>query len=327
MIPGRVSVIIPARNERHLQPTIDDLLAKAAGDVELIPVLDGVLADGHFQPLREDPRVKPLRKPIAEGMRPAINDAAQLATGQYLLKCDGHVIVGEGYDAILKADCDADWLVVPTRHSIEPTTWTIKRRDYNYSILTYPFLPSMYGAGFHAVTLDQSLNKIVNASRADRPIDDILCAQGSLWFQHRAYFLRFPPLDHASLYFYQENQEVTLRVLATGGRAVINKRTAYGHWHKGKESQGADGRPGRGFYLDLRKKRTAEAVMAEWCLKGWPAAWPHATRSFESLIEPHWWLIAQVTDGRYAWPADWRDWEKYRARFEGRPSAELPAHI
>lgn len=324
MTPGKVSILIPARNERYLQATIDDLLAKAAGDVEIIPVLDGVMSNGQFQSLKEDPRVKPLRKVTPEGMRPAINDAAQLATGQYLLKCDGHVIVGDGYDEILKADCDYDWLVVPTRHSIDPETWTIKPRAFNYSILTFPFLASMYGAGFHAVTFAWNQNKDINRQRADYPIDDILSAQGSFWFQHRDYFLSFPPLDHQRLYFYQEAQCVMLRILATGGRCVVNKHTVYGHWHKGKDSRGADGRQGRGFYLDVRKKRAAEAVMTEWCLSGWP--WPHATRSFESMIEQHWWLISQMTDPRYAWPSDWRDWERHRRAFETRPPEEIPAH-
>ena len=36
-----LSVIIPSRNNEYLQRTIDDLLEKAEGEIEIIVVLDG----------------------------------------------------------------------------------------------------------------------------------------------------------------------------------------------------------------------------------------------------------------------------------------------
>ena len=52
MVTGRVSVIIPSRNERFLTKTVIDLLAKAQGDIEIIAVLEGYWPD---PPLPEDP--------------------------------------------------------------------------------------------------------------------------------------------------------------------------------------------------------------------------------------------------------------------------------
>ena len=330
MIPGRVSVIIPARNEQHLQKTVTGLLKNAAGDLEVIVVLDG----GPWPDPPLDPRAIVVRHNEPRGMRPSINEAAQIATGQYLMKTDAHCIFAEGFDAALKADCEPDWVVVPTRHSIDAVAWerdgeqaAIKLRHFNYSILSYPFLASMYGEGFHAVTFQGRQNNEINQQRAHCEIDDAIGAQGSCWFQRREYFLSFPPLNHELLYFYAENQEVTLRVLATGGRSVVNRRTWYAHFHKGQDNKGADGRVGRGFYLDLRKKRAAEATIVDWCLNGWPKEWPNATRSFESMIKQHWWLISQMKDPRYAWPEDWSNWEKYRTWFKGRPPEAIPAHI
>ena len=332
MVKGRVSVCIPSRNERHLQRTIDSLLTHAHGDIEVIAVLDGDAWPN--PPLRNDPRLIVVRHNEPRGMRPTINEAAQIASGEYYMKCDAHCIFAEGYDEALKADCGDDWLVVPTRHSLDDEIWESegeetawRPRHYNYSILTYFALPSMYGMGFHAVTLGQAQNKAVNAERAHLLVDDILGAQGSCWFQRLDYFLRFPPLDHERLYFYAESQEVMLRILAAGGRCVVNKKTAYAHWHKGATSRGTDGRVGRGFFLNVYRKRSAEAIMAEWCIKGWPPEWPNATRSFESIIEQHWWLISQVTDPKYAWPDTWRDWEIHRRAFESRTPDQIPAHI
>ena len=49
---AKVSVIIPSRNEHFLQKTIDDLLEKAEGDVEIVVVMDGTDQD-----VRQDKRV------------------------------------------------------------------------------------------------------------------------------------------------------------------------------------------------------------------------------------------------------------------------------
>src|SRR5690348_9367935 len=83
VIDGRVSIIVPARNERFLLPTVCDLLAKAQGDIEVLVVLDGYWPD---PPLPADPRLKILHRGKAFGMRPAINAAVQMSTGEFLLK-------------------------------------------------------------------------------------------------------------------------------------------------------------------------------------------------------------------------------------------------
>jgi len=44
-IVAKVSVLIPARKEPYLLQTIDDLFANAAGEIEVITVLDGPLPD------------------------------------------------------------------------------------------------------------------------------------------------------------------------------------------------------------------------------------------------------------------------------------------
>lgn len=318
----KVSIIIPSRNEKFLQATIDDLLAKAAGEVEILAVLDGWWPD---PPLRDDARMVVLHRGEAQGMRPAINDAAQIATGRYLMKCDAHCMFAEGYDEALKSSCDEDWLMVPTRHAVDAETWTMKPRHWNHHYLTYPYLPSQYGAGLHAVTPAWDVNKIINAQRAQFPLDDLMSFQGSCWFQHTANFLRLGPLDHENYYFYQEAQEIGLRQWMTGGKCVLNTRTWYAHYHKGNNAKHtSDGRVGRGFYLDLRKKRRSEAYSADFWVND---RHPGATRTFVSLVEQFWWLIEQMTDPRYAWPSDWRDFAGHRDRFEARPSEALPEHI
>lgn len=103
---SKVSVIIPARNEPYLQQTIDDLFSKAKGEIEIIVVLDGWWP---FQPLKDRPNLILIHRGSPQGMRPAINSAARISKGEYLLKCDAHCMFDEGFDEKLKKDCEIDW--------------------------------------------------------------------------------------------------------------------------------------------------------------------------------------------------------------------------
>ena len=80
---GKVSVIIPSRNERFLAPTVDDLFNKAEGEIEVIVFLDGYEPD---PPLKERDGLKTIRSSSPAGMRPAINACASMASGKYLMK-------------------------------------------------------------------------------------------------------------------------------------------------------------------------------------------------------------------------------------------------
>ena len=105
---AKVSVLIPARNERFLVQTVADVLQKATGSIEIIVVLDGYWPEPQ---LPDWPDLVIIHRGRARGMRAAINAAAAIAKGDYLMKTDAHCMFGEGFDEILKADCEDDWIV------------------------------------------------------------------------------------------------------------------------------------------------------------------------------------------------------------------------
>src|SRR5689334_4127348 len=111
-VPGMVSVLIPARNEQFLQKTVEDLLKNAAGNIEIIPVLEGYWPD---PPIVDDPRVKIIHHGSPQGMRAAINHAAAIAQGEFLMKTDAHCMFAPGFDIVLKANCEKNWVVIPRR--------------------------------------------------------------------------------------------------------------------------------------------------------------------------------------------------------------------
>ena len=76
-----LSVIIPSYKDPLLNKTVDDLLQKAKGDIEIICILDGYWC----API-DDPRVKVIHFGKNRGMREAINAGVRLAKGEYIMR-------------------------------------------------------------------------------------------------------------------------------------------------------------------------------------------------------------------------------------------------
>ena len=80
---AKVSIIIPSRNERFLPQTVADIFKKATSSIECIVVCDGYWPDPQ---LPDYPNLVLIHRSEPRGMRNAINSAAAIAKGKYLLK-------------------------------------------------------------------------------------------------------------------------------------------------------------------------------------------------------------------------------------------------
>jgi glycosyltransferase involved in cell wall biosynthesis len=236
-----LSVVIPARNEQFLQKTIDNLLEHAEGEIEVIAVLDGYWPD---PALRDDPRLKIIHRGVSHGMRQAINAGVALAKGEYILKIDAHCMVGQGFDKILIADCQDNWVMVPRRKRLDAENWCVQdcgKPDVDYMFLSAPTDPNDFGgAGLHGKIWDEK-NKDPELKKVE--IDDLMSFQGSAWFMKKSYFYELELMDEETYGgFAQEAPEIGLKCWLSGGRVVVTKRTWYAHLHKGKKY-------GRGYRL------------------------------------------------------------------------------
>lgn len=270
------SIIIPSRNEQFMPRTVADILAKAAGDIEIIVVLDGYWS---AEPIPNDPRVIVLHRSQPMGMRAAINGAAAIAKGKYLMKTDGHCMFAPGFDQVLKADCEDNWLAIPRRYSLDAELWECKPKapiDYHY--LDCPFT-NKDGFQFHGVPWAEK-----GRERADVLIDDLMSWQGSMWFMHAEHFHKrlhgMSEIGYGT--FSQEPQEIGNKTWLGGGRIVVNKNTWYAHLHKGKQY-------GRGYHIG----RTEIAEGHEYSARYW------MHQNIEWLIEKFWPVPT--------WPDNWRD--------------------
>lgn len=285
---AKVSVLIPSRNEQFLPHTVDDLIAKAGGEVEIIAVLEGYWPD---PPLPDYDNLVLIHNAKARGMRAAINAAASIATGEYLMKCDAHCMFAEGYDLALQADCDGDWLVIPSRYSLDAENWDIldtgkARVDYHY--LSYPDSP---GKGIHGSVWNERRRERFNKPEYD--IDDEMSFQGSCWFMTKRHYWDFLGGMSEEGYgtFIQEPQEIGLKTWLGGGRVVVNKKTWYAHLHKGKKY-------GRGYFLSKRECKAGNDYSCDFWFNN---RWEGRVHDFE-------WLIDKFSPVP-TWPSDWKERE------------------
>lgn len=299
-VPGRVSVLLPACNERFLAATVRDVLAHAQGDVEVWALLDGVWAN---PVLPEDPRLHTVYLGHQHGMRPVLNIGAALATGQYLMKLDAHCSVSAGFDLALKASCEDNWLVVPRRDRLDAEAWCRQETgkppiDAHY--LSYPYEhPNDPDCGLHGVIWPQRA-----VARADVWLDDEMSSQGSCWFMTRAHWDRIGPFDTARFGTspLQEIQELGLKTWFGGGRMVVNKRVTYLHLHKGS-------RYGRGYSMRDQGAETCRQITRDYWLHN---SWPGQIHAFAWLIEKFWPVPT--------WPTDW---EAAIRRIEGTKATSV----
>jgi glycosyltransferase involved in cell wall biosynthesis len=168
-------------------------------------------------------------------MRAAINAAVKQSTGKYLMKIDAHCMFAEGYDEVLKADMQDNWVVIPRRHSLDPIKWDIEPngksgRDYHFIDFPDPF--KNHDGGMHGREWPQR-----SRERLDILIDDVPAFQGSCWFMSRSWFDHILPNGMQEFgygNFAQEPEEINNATWLKGGAVKVNKKTWYAHLHKGK---------------------------------------------------------------------------------------------
>lgn len=300
----KVSVIIPSLLCKYASKTVEDLFVKAKGDIEVIIMLDNYWPDPQ---LKDHPNLVVVHRGTQVGMRRAVNDAVSIAKGKYIMKCDDHCMFAEGFDEALKADCEEDWLSIPSRWALEPEEWKIGRiGPSEYLYLTYPYKPDdLYktAMGLHGKKWMREENNNGKDSfywkenlYKDKKIDDILTTQGSCWFCHRETFLKFGGLDEKRSYLiHQEPQEMCFKFWLSGGRVVINKNTWYAHWHKPQDA--------RIWRKYVRENEVETKRFFTWYWMN--DQWPMATKKMKWLID-----MFMPMPG---WP---ENWEEEKLKFE-----------
>lgn len=214
----KLSIVIPSRNEPHLAKTVNDLLSKAKGEIEIFAILDGWWPSG--DEISNDPRVNYLHFSEARGMRNAINSGVAVSDGGYIMKTDAHCLFSEGYDETLKKYHQDNWVQIPRRYALDVVNWKIEERSDD----KYPI---------DVMVLDEDNQAIPTRERKDNSIIPTESFQGSCYFMTKNYFNKLKLLDEEKFTsFWNEAQEIGLKVGKDGGKIMCNTYTYYAHFHK-----------------------------------------------------------------------------------------------
>ena len=219
-----VSVIIPSRDCEFVSATIDDIFKNARGSVEIILMLDGYWPN---PPIKDYPNLTIVHKGNAIGMRDSINRGIAISKGKYIIKLDDHCMVGEGFDEILKKDCEDNWISIPSRYSLDPIKWERTRGPIQYLYLTFPFdCHELFGTGFHGSKWHGPKGLVgsywhLENERRHTKIDDLMIFQGSCYFMTRKHWDFIEGLDEENHYImYDEAIELDFKTWLSGERLL-----------------------------------------------------------------------------------------------------------
>ena len=302
---SRVSVIIPARKEKYLELTLEDLYEKRRGQIEVIVVLDGWVPNYE---ITEYPRLKIIKNAIPHGMRNCINAAVEVATGKYIMKLDAHCQVGHGWDIILQQECEDNWIVIPRRYALNAPLWCIDENKEPVDAMAYlyphlrPYAPRLTCRPWEAHA---------RKHKEDWIFED-MGFQGSCWFMAKEHFTkRIGPMDARNYgTFGEEPQELGLKTQLGPweGKIMRNKKTWYAHWSKPSSHWRADpDKAGRVPNEELEKSYLY--AFDYW----YNNRWGKRAHNFEWLIEKFWPLPG--------WPENWKwlqdKYDRYEIKYFG----------
>lgn len=296
-----LSILVPAYHEPYLGKTLESILNNAVGEIELIPILDGWIPKEN---LPKDNRIKPLVITKNGGKRLALNAGIEKANGEFIMQIDAHCIVDKGFDELLTKNIQDNWLVVPRRYSINPTTWDrdMDRPMVDYHYLSFPVL-SGWGFGMYARQWDVPTRDKVDEKYN---IDDVLTIQGSAWVANRKYLTKYVyPFDNESYGpLAQDQQEIALKYWLGHGEIKVNKNTWYAHlskrWYHYSE----------GLFSRKHKKDKRYIAGNTW------GTWHWLNNKEPNMNHPFSWLIEKFSPVP-EWNGNWqKEIEKLRNEYE-----------
>jgi hypothetical protein len=277
-----ISITIPSRNEIFLKKTIEDVLEKAKGEIEVFPVLDGY--DIPEEERVKDPRVFYVKfeKKSYTQKRQAINKMVnELSHGEFVMSLDAHCMMAPGFDVQLAKDHQPNWVQIPRRHRLDAENWVIEEKldrppiDYEYTMFPRKWRPpSLHGFRWDERTIE----------RQDIPIDETMHFQGSCWFMTKDWFQKngFMQIEGYTGWG-QEAEEIGLTTWKNGGQVMTNKNTWYAHLHKGAKYGRMYSMPNSdvkksydysyNYWVLQNKEFFVSYIKKFWPVPNWPENW------------------------------------------------------
>ncbi len=251
-----LSVLIPAREERFLPCTIQNVLEAREMDTEVIVVLDAWLPQPPIQP---NPGFAWIYFEQAIGQRAATNRAAEDSQAKYVMKLDAHCAVDQGFDRKLiepyeTREIAMDTTTIPRMYRLHVFDWVCDQCGTHYyqadSVPTCKcgcatfreelvWKPRVEKGPTDFGRVDSTMHwqywpryERLHPKAAEAEIADVMSSVGACFFMPRARFFEIDGLDEGHGFWGQFGCEISCKSWLSGGRQVVNKRTWYAHYFR-----------------------------------------------------------------------------------------------
>jgi len=233
-----LSIIIPSLNEIYFGKTIEDILKHSEGNTEIIAVLDG------WKPNYELPKNERLRIIYFEksqGQRRAMNLGVKESNAKYIIKCDSHIALSQGFDVAMLKDIELDSVIIPSLGTLNVKNWTIPPTPLNSNFVLNTNLEFHY------------------APNIPELVHETMTIQGSGFMVSRENYWKWNLCDEVFGSWGMGGAEVALKTWLLGGRVLSTKNAFMGHWFRMPED-GGDGFP---YERDMQQVNHAFAYAKE----------------------------------------------------------------
>lgn len=270
-----ISILIPARNEYYheidlLHETVVNVLANTSDKCEVIVVLDGYDNQWPIQPLPINPRLTVIQHRKSIGQRAATNEAAQIATGEWVCKLDAHCAIDKDFDTKLLEGAQPHWTMVPGQFNLLVFEWCCKRCKWTKDQSPKPAKCEKCGSRYlkqvkiwkprdgeegrrraytHSWRFDSTLtfqywgeyaadedyckrHKILFRPETQQPIHDTMCLLGACWAIRRDRYFDLNICDESFGSWGQQGVEVALKTWLSGGELKVNQNTWFAHFFR-----------------------------------------------------------------------------------------------
>ena len=281
-----------------LSRTIQDILEHSEAKTEVVVTLDGAWSEPQIP---DDNRVKIIYHAESVGQRAATNDAAKLADGKYVMKCDAHCSFDQGFDRkmleafkvagdnvtmvpIMRNHHAFDW-VCPDGHRRyqgpsgpckeagcnKPTTrdvvWIGKPNPQSTS---YCFDSEPHFQYFK----EYAKRPVYQESLKNTGLTETMSLQGSCFMMTRKQYFDLNICDESFGSWGSQGIEVAVKTWLSGGKVMVNHNTWYSHMFR---TQGLDfgfPYPISGRQVSSAKKKAGELFFDnKWSQQIYPLSW------------------------------------------------------
>jgi len=212
-----LSVIIPARNEKYLLKTVDNICHHVKGQTEIIVGIDGEDTLKQIPYLVLQGKLNGgIRLTVSVdtiGQRAMTNKLVKMAYGKYILKCDAHNSFSTGFDTELLKVMDDKTIMSPRLLSLDAEKWQ-------------PIAEPKSASYCFDSDLIFQFNK---QAENDEPINETMCLQGSAFIVNKQTYFDWNLGDETLGSWGGQGVELGIKAYLNGGICKTNKNCFNAH--------------------------------------------------------------------------------------------------